>query len=70
VVSEVGRVKVRLAADESVRHDVLVFNPALWEGDLSGVNQLREAAVTDIGDSAAMHQTMVTLLPAEDPAEK
>ena len=61
VVSEVGRVKVRVAADESVRRDVLLFNPALWKGDPSGVNQLREAFTTDIGNGAAMHQTMVTL---------
>jgi anaerobic selenocysteine-containing dehydrogenase len=64
VVSKVGRVKVHVAADASVRRDVLLFNPALWKGDLSGVNQLREAAMTDIGDCAAMHQTMVTLRPA------
>ena len=70
VVSEVGRVKARLAGDESVRHDVVLLNPALWKGDLSGVNQLREAAMTDIGDSAAMHQTMVTLLSAGDLAEQ
>ncbi len=71
VVSKVGRVKVRVAADELVRRDVLLFNPALWKGDLSGVNQLREAALTDIGDGAAMHQTMVTLRPraswSDDP---
>jgi anaerobic selenocysteine-containing dehydrogenase len=64
VVSKVGRVKVRVAADDSVRRDVLLFNPAMWKGDLSGVNQLREAAMTDIGDCAAMHQTMVTLRPS------
>jgi anaerobic selenocysteine-containing dehydrogenase len=62
VVSKAGRVKVRLAGDERVRRDVLLFNPALWKGDLNGVNQLREALLTDIGNGAAMHQTMVTLM--------
>jgi len=62
IISKVGKVKVRLAADEKVRRDVLLFNPSLWKGDLSGVNQLREALVTDIGNGAAMHQTSVTLL--------
>ena len=62
VVSKAGRVKVRLAGDERVRRDVLLFNPALWKGDLNGVNQLREAFLTDIGNGAAMHQTMVTLM--------
>jgi anaerobic selenocysteine-containing dehydrogenase len=61
VVSKVGKVKVRLVADEQVRRDVLLFNPALWRGDLSGVNQLREAFLTDMGNGAAMHQTKVTL---------
>jgi anaerobic selenocysteine-containing dehydrogenase len=61
VVSKAGKVKVRLAADEKVRRDVLLFNPALWKGDLNGVNQLRESFLTDIGGGAAMHQTMVTL---------
>ena len=68
VVSKVGRVKVRVVADESVRPDVLLFNPAMWKGDLSGVNQLREAAMTDVGDGAAMHQTMVTLHRAPELA--
>jgi anaerobic selenocysteine-containing dehydrogenase len=70
VASRVGRVKVRVAADESVRQDVLLFNPALWKGDLSGVNQLREAVLTDLGDGAAMHQTMVTLHPAQELADQ
>ena len=61
VVSKVGRVKARVAKDEKMRKDVLLFNPALWKGDLSGVNQLREAFLTDIGGGAAMHQTMVRL---------
>ncbi|MCX5916357.1 MAG: molybdopterin-dependent oxidoreductase [Deltaproteobacteria bacterium] len=60
VVSKAGKVRVRLAADEKVRRDVLLLNPALWRGDLNGVNQLRESFLTDIGDGAAMHQTMVT----------
>jgi anaerobic selenocysteine-containing dehydrogenase len=61
VVSGVGKIRARLVADEKVRRDVLLFNPALWKGELSGVNQLREAFLTDIGDGAAMHQTKVTL---------
>ncbi|HLA82776.1 MAG TPA: molybdopterin-dependent oxidoreductase, partial [Thermoleophilia bacterium] len=50
VVSDVGRVRACLTADESVRRDVVLINPALWKGDLSGVNQLREAVMTDLGD--------------------
>lgn len=61
VVSKTGKVRARLAGDETVRQDILLFNPALWKGDLSGVNQLREALITDLGNGAAMHQTKVTL---------
>jgi anaerobic selenocysteine-containing dehydrogenase len=61
IVSKAGKVKARIAADEKVRRDVLLLNPALWKGDLNGVNQLRESFLTDMGDGAAMHQTMVTL---------
>jgi anaerobic selenocysteine-containing dehydrogenase len=63
VVSKAGKVKVRLAADDRVRRDVVLFNPALWKGDLNGVNQLRESFLTDIGGGAAMNQTLVELMP-------
>jgi len=64
VGSAVGGVEARLAADAAVRPDVVLFNPALWQGDLSGVNQLRETRLTDLGESAAMHATVVTVRPA------
>jgi len=64
VVSPVAEVKARLVADEKVRRDVVFMNPSLWKGDLSGVNQLREFVLTDIGNGAAMHETKVTLRPA------
>jgi anaerobic selenocysteine-containing dehydrogenase len=68
VISKAGKVRVRLAADEKVRRDVLLFNPALWQGDLNGVNQLREAVLTDIGSGAAMHQTRVSLEAIHEPS--
>jgi anaerobic selenocysteine-containing dehydrogenase len=64
VASRVGEIEVRLLADERVRPDVVLFNPATWKGDLSGVNQLRETLLTDLGNGAAMHETTVTLRPA------
>lgn len=64
VESSVGSVKARLASDPAVRRDLLLFNPAAWRGDLQGVNQLREAAVCDMGDAAAMHETRVTVRQA------
>jgi len=62
VISKVGKIKARLSADGKVRRDVLLLNPALWKGDLHGVNQLREAFLTDMGNGAAMHQTRVRLI--------
>ena len=64
VGSTVGGVEATLAADAAVRPDVVLFNPALWQGDLSGVNQLRETRLTDLGESAAMHATVVTVRSA------
>ena len=68
VSSPVGQVVARLAADETLRRDMLLFNPAAWRGDLQGVNQLREALVTDLGTGAAMHATLVTVEALEPPA--
>ena len=61
VESRVGSVHARLEADLEVLPDVLLFNPAAWRGDLQGVNQLRESFLSDMGDGAAMHETLVTL---------
>jgi anaerobic selenocysteine-containing dehydrogenase len=68
VQSKVGAVGARLQADQTVRRDVVLFTPQVWTGDPSGVNQLREAFLTDLGESAAMNQTAVTLV-ADTPSE-
>ena len=61
VESAAGSVRAQLSSDETVRSDVLLFNPAAWRGDLQGVNQLREAVLADLGDAAALHETKVRL---------
>ena len=61
VESRAGRVSALLKTDPHVRRDVLLFNPAAWRGDPQGVNQLRESAVADLGEAAAMHETAVSL---------
>ncbi len=68
VESAVGRVRARLKIDDDVRSDVLLFNPAAWRGDLQGVNQLRESALADMGDAAAMHETLVSLSRSDSPS--
>jgi anaerobic selenocysteine-containing dehydrogenase len=64
VASAVGQIGARAAADPTVRRDVALLNPALWAGDLSGVNQLRVSRATDLGESAAMHATTVRVSPS------
>ncbi|MBW2453174.1 MAG: molybdopterin-dependent oxidoreductase [Deltaproteobacteria bacterium] len=64
VTSKAGRVRALIRTDDTVRRDVLLLNPAAWQGDKQGVNQLREATLTDVGKTAAMHATCVTLEPA------
>ncbi len=61
VENRVGSVKARLEIDPDVQPGLLLFNPAAWRGDRQGVNQLREAALCDAGDAAAMHETRVSL---------
>jgi anaerobic selenocysteine-containing dehydrogenase len=64
IESRAGQVRARAAADAKLRRDVLLLNASLWKGDLCGVNQLREAFLTDLGDGAAMHETRVTVRAA------
>lgn len=59
VRSGAGQVEAVLRLDETLRADMLLLNPAAWRGDLQGVNQLREAKLTDLGKAAAMHGTAV-----------
>ncbi|MBT4526574.1 MAG: molybdopterin-dependent oxidoreductase [Deltaproteobacteria bacterium] len=61
VESNVGSVIAIIDADDDIHPEVLLFNPATWKGDLQGVNQLRESHISDIGEAAAMHETLVTL---------
>ncbi len=64
--------KLRYYRDTFGPRSVLVvnYNPSLWKGDLNGVNQLREAMLTDIGSGAAMHQIMVSLKAYDPDAEE
>jgi hypothetical protein len=70
VLSRVGSVRVRLRADPALRRDAVLINPALWSGDGCGVNQLREAQLTDLGDGAALHETRVRLARARPIAAR
>jgi len=67
VESRTGSVRARLKCDEAQLREVLLFNPAAWQGSLQGVNQLRESAMSDMGDAAAMHETLVTIRKSTAP---
>ena len=61
IESKVGSVHARLEADPNVLPEVLMFNPSAWQGDMQGVNQLRESVISDLGVAAALHETLVTI---------
>jgi anaerobic selenocysteine-containing dehydrogenase len=63
VRSSVGEVLARVVTDPQVHPEVVLFVPAAWRGELSGVNLLREARLSDLGDGAAFNETTVEILP-------
>ena len=68
ITSRAGEIVARLRFDADLRSDLVLVNPAQWMGDDKGVNQLREAHTTDMGDGAAMHETMVSISEVGEPA--
>jgi anaerobic selenocysteine-containing dehydrogenase len=65
VRSSVGSVPARLLADPQVHPEVALLIPSGWSGDPSGVNQLREARLTDAGEHVAFNETRVDIFPLQ-----
>jgi anaerobic selenocysteine-containing dehydrogenase len=63
VSSAVGQVRARLSIDRHVHPHVALITSPLWQGDPSGVNQLREAKLVDLGECVAFNETKVTVSP-------
>lgn len=61
VVSKVGEIKARVSFTDNVLHENVKITPAIWKDDIKGVNVLREDFITDKGNCAAFHETMVRI---------
>ncbi len=59
VVSKVGEIKAKTMFSTDVLPENIKITPAVWKDDLKGVNVLREDFVTDKGNCAAFHETLV-----------
>ncbi len=59
VVSSVGEVKAQALFTDEVLAENIKITPAVWKDNIKGVNVLREDNITDKGNCAAFHDTMV-----------
>ncbi len=46
------------------RKDAVEFFPSVWKNDEGGINRLREAILSDMGPTAAVNETKVTIRKA------
>lgn len=61
LVSELGRLEVEVAAKKGLRPGVVVYRRGDWLGLGGGVNQLIQARLSDIGETAAYYDQFVRL---------
>ena len=63
---ESPRDKIEATAQVSprTREDTVEFFPSVWKNDGGGINRLREAIISDIGPTAAVNETKVTVRKA------
>ncbi|MGR3220690.1 MAG: molybdopterin-dependent oxidoreductase [Candidatus Anammoxibacter sp.] len=61
VISSVGAIKARVSFTDDVLQENVKITPAIWKGNSKGINVLREDIVTDYGNCAAFHETMVRI---------
>lgn len=59
VISPMDAIEAVAAQDGSLRNDLVFITPTVWQNDGGGVNRLRKDIMTDLGPSAAMHETLV-----------
>lgn len=61
VISSVGSIKGRVSFTDDVLPENVKITPAVWRDNTKGINVLREDLVTDKGNCAAFHETMVRI---------
>jgi anaerobic selenocysteine-containing dehydrogenase len=64
VCSPLDRLEAILRASEFTRPDVAELGPSVWKDDQGGVNRLRPAVISDLGPTAAVNETKVTIRKA------
>lgn len=61
VISRVGEIMARVSIVDDILPENVKITPAVWKDNLKGINVLREDEITDKGDCAAFHETMVRI---------
>ncbi len=59
--SPLDRVEAEVVSSERTRADVAELSPSIWADGGRGVNRLRAAQVSDLGPTAAVNETRVTI---------
>ena len=65
VCSPLDRVEAVLKGSEFIRPDVAELGPSVWKDDQGGISRLRPAVISDLGPTAAVNETKVTIWKAQ-----
>ena len=65
VCSPLDRVEAIAKRSEFTRPDVAELGPSVWKDDQGGINRLRRAVISDLGPTAAVNETKVTIRKAQ-----
>lgn len=61
VISRVGAIQARVSFTNDILAENVKITPAIWKSNSRGINVLREDIITDKGNCAAFHETMVRI---------
>ncbi len=64
ICSPLDRVEAIARGSEFTRPDVAELGPSVWKDDQGGINRLRRAMISDLGPTAAVNETKVTIRKA------
>ena len=61
VCSPLDRIRAIVKGSDLTRPDVAELGPSVWKDDQGGINRLRMAVTSDLGPTAAVNETKVTI---------
>jgi anaerobic selenocysteine-containing dehydrogenase len=61
VESSKDKMEAILKISHKTRKDAVEFYPSVWKDDKGGINRLRNSIISDIGPTAAVNETKVTI---------